>query len=135
MHLDQLRQALESLEQAQPLLLSWGLRDLERGWQNLRSLANAVGLEGLRDLCPPLGRLLPRCPVPDMAFDNLERYLANPAGQQQFAALFESRCRPLEKLLQLLSTSQFFSDLLVANPDYLEMLRVPLRRSPSPQEL
>src|SRR5262249_40291430 len=42
---------------------------------------------------------------------------------------------PLEKLLQLLSASEFFSDLLVTNPDYLDMLRVPLRRSPSPKEL
>src|SRR5205823_14643053 len=40
-----------------------------------------------------------------------------------------------EILLQLLSTSQFFSDLLVANPDYLDMLRVPLRRSPSQREV
>src|SRR5207248_11116596 len=35
----------------------------------------------------------------------------------------------------LLSTSQSFSDLLVAHPDYIDMLRVPLRRSPSPKEL
>src|SRR5262249_42379617 len=35
----------------------------------------------------------------------------------------------------LFSTSQYFSDLLAANPDYLGMLRVPLRRSPSPKEL
>ena len=34
--------------------------------------------------------------------------------------------RTLETLLQLLSTSQFFSDLLITNPDFLDMLRVPL---------
>src|SRR5205807_932577 len=37
--------------------------------------------------------------------------------------------------LQLLSTSQSFSDLLVTNPDYLDMLRVPLRSSPSQKEM
>src|SRR5262249_55071962 len=49
--------------------------------------------------------------------------------------LLEGRARTLEILLQLLSTSQFFSDLLVANPNYLDMLRVPLRRSPSQKEM
>ena len=38
-------------------------------------------------------------------------------------------------MLQLFSTSQFFSDLLIANPDFLEMLRIPLRSSPSRAEL
>ncbi len=38
-------------------------------------------------------------------------------------------------LVQLLGTSEFFSDLLYAHPDFLPMIRVPLRRSPSPKEL
>src|SRR5207237_8690874 len=82
-----------------------------------------------------LGRLLPRCPDPDMALNNLERFLADPAGRESLPVLLEGRARSLEILLQLLSTSQFFSDLLVANPDYLDMLRVPLRRSPSQREM
>jgi glutamate-ammonia-ligase adenylyltransferase len=135
MYLDQLRHSLESFEHARPLLQSWNLRDFERGWHNLAHLATAIGLDALRDLCHPLARLLPRCPDPDMALNNLERFLANPAGAPQLAGLIESRARTLEILLQLLSTSQFFSDLLVANPDYLDMLRVPLRRSPNQKEL
>src|SRR5262249_33706898 len=43
--------------------------------------------------------------------------------------------RSLEILLQLFSNSQSFSDLLVANPDFLDMLRVPLRKSPSTDDL
>src|SRR5712692_7100454 len=135
MHLDQLHHCLESLDQSRPLLQAWNLRDLERGWRNLTHLADAIGQEPLRELCLPLGRLLPRCPDPDMALNNLERFLAHPAGAQQLPGLIEPRSRSLETLLQLLSTSQFFSDLLVANPDYLDMLRVPLRRSPSQKEL
>jgi glutamate-ammonia-ligase adenylyltransferase len=135
MHLDQLRHCLESLEQARPLLHGWGLRDPERGWRNLSHLAAAVGVDALRELCHPLGRLLPRCPDPDMALNNLERFLANPAGAALLPALQDHRARSLEILLQLLSTSQYFSDLLVANPDYLDMLRVPLRRSPSQAEM
>src|SRR6266545_1676092 len=135
MHIDQLQHSLESLDQARPLLNPWHLRDPEGGWHNLTSLGNLLGVEALRELCHPLGRLLPRCPDPDMALNNLERFLANPAGARLLPSLVEGRARTLEKLLQLLSTSQYFSDLLVAHPDYIDMLGVPLRRSPSQKEL
>src|SRR5205823_235043 len=105
------------------------------GQRNLAHVAGAIGLDALRELCQPLGRFLPRCADPDMALNNLERFLANPAGAQQLPILLESRARTLETLLQLLGTSQFFCDLLVANPDYLDMLRVPLRSSPNRAEL
>jgi glutamate-ammonia-ligase adenylyltransferase len=135
MHLDQLHHCLESLDQSRSLLQSWNLREPERGWLNLTHLANAIGLLALRELCGPLGRLLPRCPDPDMALNNLERFLANAGGARSLPGLIEPRSRSLDTLLQLLSTSQFFSDLLVANPDYLDMVRVPLRRSPNLKEL
>src|SRR5260370_13322513 len=70
-----------------------------------------------------------------MARNNLERFLANPADATQLPALYENRARTLEILIQLFGTSQSFSDLLSLNPDYLDMLRVPLRRSPSAAEL
>src|SRR4029077_17619809 len=95
----------------------------------------AIGIDALRELSHPLGRLLPRCPDPDMALNNFERFLANPAGAQQPPALLEARARTLETLLQLLSTSQSFCDLLVTNPDFLDMLRIPLRNSPSQREM
>src|SRR6516164_7739590 len=135
MQLDQIRSSLESIHQARPLLETWNLREPEQGWHNLNGLAEAIGLEGLRELSQPLTRLLPRCPEPDMALNNLERFLANPAGAQHLSSLVEGRARTLEKLLWLLSTSQYFSDLLVAHPDYLDMLKVPLRRSPSLKEM
>ncbi len=135
MQLEQLRNCVDSLTGARSLLRTWRLRDPERGWRNLTGLAEVLSLDGLRDLCTPLGRLLPRCPDPDMALNNLERFLANPAAVAQLPALLENRTRLLEILLQLFSTSQTFSDLLSLNPDYLDMLRVPLRRSPSKDEL
>jgi glutamate-ammonia-ligase adenylyltransferase len=135
MHADQLRSCLESPDASRSVLHSWGLHDLERGGHNLARLAEAVGLDALRELTQPLARFLPRCPAPDMALNSLERFLANPAAQQQLPNLLEGRARTLEIMVQLFSTSQFFSDLLIANPDYLPMLRVPLRRSPSREEL
>src|SRR5262245_66241573 len=130
MHLESLRRGLESLEQARALLEGWTVRDVERGWRNLRALGETLGLDSLRELWSPLGRLLPRCPDADMALNNLERFLAQPAGRDRLPLLLENRARTLETLLQLFSTSQSFSDQLVTNPDFLDMLRLPLRPRP-----
>src|SRR5262245_37775161 len=135
MQAEQVRQCLESPEQVRSLLQSWQIRDFERGWRNLTYLGNHLGIDGLRELWTPLGRLLPRCPDADMALNNLERFLAQPAGRDRLPLLLENRARTLETLLQLFSTSQSFSDQLVTNPDFLDMLRLPLRRSPDEEEL
>lgn len=130
-----IQQCLDSPEQARPFLQSWTVRDAERGWRNLTNLAGIVGMDGLRALAGPLAVLLPRCPDADMALNNLERFLAQPAAAQRLPFILEGNARTLEILVQLLSTSQSCSDLLSANPDFLDMLRVPLRRSPSRKEL
>jgi [glutamine synthetase] adenylyltransferase / [glutamine synthetase]-adenylyl-L-tyrosine phosphorylase len=135
MHLDHLRHCLESPDEANSLLHSWGVRDQARARHNLKQIAASIGPESLAELVPWLGRFLPRNPDPDMALNNFERFLDSPAGREQRPALLESRGRPLEKLLELLGTSQFFSDLLARHPEYLDMLRVPLRASPSRAEL
>lgn len=134
MHTDELRSCLENGERARKLLADWDVRDFERGKKNLERLADLLGLDGLSELCHPLGRLLPRCSDPDMAFNNLERFLAS-ASAVVVPSLMESRARTLETLLQLFSVSQFFSDLLITNPDFVEMLRIPLRSSPSRAEM
>jgi [glutamine synthetase] adenylyltransferase / [glutamine synthetase]-adenylyl-L-tyrosine phosphorylase len=135
MQLDHLRSCLDSHDEAKHLLFDWDVRNFERGRSNLAQMAEAIGLDALGELCHPLARLLPRCADPDMALNNLERFLASPAAAAQLPTLVEARARTLETVLQLFSTSQFFSDLLVANPDYLDMLRIPLRSSPSRAEL
>ena len=135
MHQDQLRRCLESAAEAHTLLREWGVRDVERGQNDLTRLATVLGVDALADLCHPLARLLPRCPDADMALNNVERFLAAPGGLAHLPDLLEARARSLETLLQLFSASQFFSDLLIAHPDYLDMLRIPLRQSPSRAEM
>lgn len=135
MYVEQLRHCVESPASGRPVLASWGLRDLDRGQWNLGALKEHLGLDPLAQLAAPLGRLLPRCPDPDMALNNLERFFSHPAAPALVPALLDGRCRPLEILIGLFSTSQLFSDLLAQHPDYLDMLRVPLRKSPSPAEL
>ena len=134
MHTEELRQCLDSPDQLRSLLAGWGINDLERGQQNVAGLSAVLGLDTLAELCHSLGRLLLQSADADMALNNLERYFAS-AGPTAVATLMESRGRTLETMLQLFSASQFFSDLLAANPDFLEMLRVPLRSSPSRAEM
>ncbi len=135
MQLDHLRSCLDSHDAARHLLFDWDVRNFERGRSNLAQIAEAIGIDALGELCHPLARLLPRCADPDMALNNLERFLASPGSAMQLPTLLETRARTLETLLQLFSTSQFFSDLLALNPDYLDMLRIPLRSSPSRAEM
>ena len=134
MQTDELRSCLDSLAQAGKLLYDWNIHDIERGQSNLARLAEVLGIDALSELCHPLSRLLPRCPDADMALNNLERYFAS-AGPTSLLPLLESRARTLETILQLFSASQFFSDLLITNPDFLEQLRIPLRSSPSRAEM
>jgi glutamate-ammonia-ligase adenylyltransferase len=134
-HLEHLRQCLASFAEAGPVLHGWGLSDLSRGWRNLTALAQVLPLHVLHDLTTPLGLILPTCPVPDLALNNLERFLASPGGPATLPALLENRGRLLETLLHLLATSDSFADLLARNADYLDMLRVPLSSSPGPEEL
>jgi [glutamine synthetase] adenylyltransferase / [glutamine synthetase]-adenylyl-L-tyrosine phosphorylase len=116
-----------------PLLAK--LRNVERAYGNLGHIAEAIGPEGFRELAGPLERYLGRSPDADMALNNLDHFLTQPAGAATLPQLLENRCRALEILIQLFSTSQFFSDLLANNPDYLDMLRIPLRSSPNRAEL
>jgi glutamate-ammonia-ligase adenylyltransferase len=135
MQTESLRRFAESPEISRGVLSSWHVRDLERGHINLKHMADTLGVDAFAELCHPLERLLPRSADPDMALNNLERFFSNPAGAERLGLLLEGRARTLETMLQLFSTSQFFSDLLVSNPDYLEMLRIPLRSSPSRAEM
>lgn len=116
-------------------LVAWNVRDLSRGVLNLQAIGRHIGSDALTALWPALARHLPRCPEPDMALNNLERFFAHPAGPPLAFVLLESRARPLEILLGLFAGSQMFSDLLAAHPDYLPMTRIPVRRSPSTDEL
>src|SRR5262249_8590236 len=125
MHVDQLRNSLESVDSARPLLQTWQVRDPERGWRNLTYLANSLPPAAFRKLRAPPARPPPPAPHAAMPPNTPERSLATPAARDRLPALLESRARTLEILLQLFSTSQSFSDLLVANPDYVDMLRVP----------
>lgn len=97
------------------------------------AVANAWGEPLSRALASELARRLPSNPDPDRALNNLERFLA--ARPSALTELLGDRTMGLEVLLPILGTSQFFADALVAEPESLRMLRVPLRHTPGPTEL
>ena len=132
---DPLSVTFESPANAAPFLDGWGLDDFERGLRNLRALDVSLGRERLAELIPYLGQFLPGQADPDMALNNLERFLANPLARRHLPDLLANKGRGLEVLVQLFSTSQFFSDLLVANPDFIDVVHGPLRPSPTMEEL
>ena len=101
----------------------------------MTALAAHLGPEGFLEFMAPLARSLPRSPDPDFALNNLERVLAQPAGRAQLPALIEGRGRHLDTLLRLLGTSQFFADVLAADPEAFELVRGPARASPDVAEL
>ena len=135
MNPDLLSRLSESKVAPDTLLDGWHLREPEKGFRNLQLISKSLTSPAVSELIGPLSRILPRQADPDMALNNLERFLAQPAGKNMLPLLLEGRARGLEILLQLLSTSQFFADLLIANPDDFEIARIPLRRSPTVAEL
>src|SRR5262245_33536073 len=112
-------------------IVSW--RDPERAARISRSLAASLGHSECSALSEALARLMPQSPDADMALNNLERFLT--AAPSSLPNLLEGDQRGLETLLTLVGTSQFFADVLAADPDFLQMLRVPLRHTPGPAEL
>lgn len=108
-------------------------RDPARAARIAAALADRIGANSFRALASAMGRMLRVNPDPDMALNNLERFLS--AAPKSLPDLLNDDAAGLETLLPLLGTSQFFADVLAAHPDFLSMLRVPLGHTPGPDKL
>ncbi len=126
MKIDLLRQYLDEPNAAKPWLdQSLRLRETATGHGNLRRMAEAgVTLDLLADLCEQFAEAAPTLADADMAWNNLERFVVatrNPLGT---CALFERDRQALPRLLAILSTSQYLSDLLVVDNEAYDLLRM-----------
>lgn len=121
-------------DDAAPLLDSWGIEDFPRGFRNVQALAARVGV-AWPALLEPLHRALPTSADPDLALNTLERFVATDDGLVLLPTLVGDAGRPLEMLVQLFGVSQFFGDVLVADPDFWETAIAPLRVTPTREEL
>lgn len=125
MQLDTLRCFLDDPCRAAPWLDSVGLVRQDSGHRNLLGMAEAgVPLDLLADVCQQFEEVAPTLADPDMAWNNLERFLAAARNPLSTTALFERDPDALPNLLQLFSTSQFLSDLLVRDQECYDLLRM-----------
>lgn len=122
---DQLRHYLDNPAEAENWLRSWGLRDARHAHANLLSMASAgLTLDLLAAICDCLARQLPQMSDADMALNNLDRFVSAARSPLALGSLFERDADALPILLQIFSTSQYFSDLLIRDPGGYDLLRI-----------
>jgi glutamate-ammonia-ligase adenylyltransferase len=105
-------------------LMSLGVRNSVRALQNLANLAEAgIPLDLLAMLVGRLPCELKSLSDPDMALNNLDRFVQASRSPLSVMALFERDPASLRELLQIFSVSQHQSDLLIADPSAFDRLR------------
>ncbi|MCR4411871.1 MAG: hypothetical protein NUV77_05525, partial [Thermoguttaceae bacterium] len=125
MDLPTLRQYLDDSSAAAGWLRSLGIVDVRRAHANLVHLATSgMTLDLVAVICDQLSSAMAGCPDPDMALNNLDRFVAAARSPLAIGTLFERDPTALSPLLQIFSTSQHFSDLLVADPESYDLLRL-----------
>lgn len=126
---------MEIKEIRQTPLEQWGLRNLAQAKHNLVSVASYLPRDLFGVFVKRLENLLPLTPDPDMALNNFERLLHQPTVREQFPLLLAADEPRLDYLLQIVSMSQFFADVLVLNPDLVSLVWSLPRHHPSSSEL
>jgi glutamate-ammonia-ligase adenylyltransferase len=102
-----------------------GIVDVRRAQGNLLGMAAAgVPLDLLAGICTQLERHLPGCADPDMTLHNLERFVAAARNPLAIGTFFERDPQAMPTLLQILSASQYLSDLLVSDPEGFDLVRL-----------
>ncbi len=104
-------------------LAGLGIRDEERGARDLRDLARLGGTRILARIAVQLNVSLPRCPDAGMALSNIERFVAASPDPRGILQSLIHQPRTTDVLVQLFSTSQHFSELMIREPSLLNWLQ------------
>jgi glutamate-ammonia-ligase adenylyltransferase len=107
-------------------LSSLGVRDAEGGARDLIDLTRRAGPERLAriaQIAVQLDAVLPGCPDPGMALTNLERFLGAVRRLDDTLDQLVGDARTTEILLHVFSTSQYFSEVLIRDPELFDWLR------------
>ena len=125
MELDLLRSYLDDFKQAESWLRSLKLENRKRAHGNLvRMATGGITLDLLAAICGQLQVCLPLCADPDMALNNLDRFVSEARNPLSLGALFERDPESLATLVQILSTSQHLADYLASDPEAYDLLRL-----------
>lgn len=120
-----LLQQLDDPQRMRTWLGQLGAEDVERAHRNLTSiLASGLTPDLIGVLLRQLAECLPRASDPDRALNNLDRFFAASRSPLALGALIERDPETLPTLLQIFSTSQYLSDLLIRDPESYDLLRL-----------
>jgi glutamate-ammonia-ligase adenylyltransferase len=123
--IDRLRSCLDDAHEAEPWLRSLCVENLPAAHANFTRMAtHGVTLDLLSQISEQFAIAAPGLADPDMAINNLERFIAAARNPMSMAALFERDHSALPNLLQIFSTSQYLSDLLVSDKEAYDLLRM-----------
>jgi glutamate-ammonia-ligase adenylyltransferase len=125
MDLALLSRYLDDPAAAEEFLRGCGVVDARHGHAALVHMASAgLTLDLVGVLCDQLGGHLGRCADPDMALNNLDRFVTAARNPLAVGTLVERDPTALPTLIQIFSTSQHLSDLLVHDPEGFDLLRL-----------
>jgi len=125
MDLDDVGRLLTDTSEANSWLRRLGIRDARTSHRNLLKIVDAgVSVDLMQSLLPQLEEHLPALSDPDMALNNLERFVAASRSPLALGSLFERDLEALPILLTIFSVSQYLSDVLVSDPESFELLRL-----------
>jgi glutamate-ammonia-ligase adenylyltransferase len=125
MQLEILRRYLDDPAAAAQWLRSCGLTDLAKAHGNLVRIASTnITLDLVADIAGQLAEHLPQLSDPDMALNNLDRFIAAARNPLSLATLFERDREALPILLQIFSTSQYLSDTLLTDGEAYDLVRM-----------
>ncbi len=110
---------LEAEGAAHDTLLDLGFRDPSRVLKDLDDLVQPIGQVRLPD---SLLDELPGAPDPDLALSNFDRLARSVFSKSDFYAELNARPETCALLVRLLGSSQYFSDILVRDPQYFSWL-------------
>ena len=106
-------------------LRSWGLRDTATARANLDRIRRAgVSSDLMVPLVVQLDQELRKVGDADMALNNFERFTLSSRSPLALAALIDRDHAALPPLLQIFSSSQHLSDVLIRAPESYDLLRL-----------
>jgi glutamate-ammonia-ligase adenylyltransferase len=125
MQIEQLNHYLDNPAESAGWLSPWQLDDVRRGHGNLvRMATSGLTLDLLATICDQLSEHLPRVSDPDMALNNVDRFVSTARNPLSLGSLFERDPEALPTLLQIFSTSQYLSDLIISDSESYDLLRM-----------
>ena len=125
MQTEQLTNFLDDSEQSKEWLCRFGFHNIARGQANLQAIARSgMTLDLFASLISRLEAELPETSDPDMALNNLERFIEASRSPLALGALFSRDATAIPLLLRIFSASQYLSDLLITDPEAYDTLRL-----------